>query len=45
VFDAIDELPRVFDFVATREERGVAAHGIEQQTFVGLGEALPKLVP
>ncbi len=34
-----------FDFVAPRKERSVAAHRIEQQTFVGFRARLPKDVP
>src|ERR1041385_3498347 len=31
LLDAVDELPGVGDFVAAGEERGVAAHGVEEQ--------------
>src|SRR5262245_56909923 len=34
--DGIDERRRFFDLVATRKQRGVATHRIEQQTFVRL---------
>src|SRR6187431_407963 len=33
--DCIDEGPRLLHFVAPGEERGVAAHGVEQEALVG----------
>src|SRR3954452_11989831 len=33
-FDRIDERPRFFDFVPPGKERGVAAHRIQEQSFV-----------
>src|SRR5204862_6543702 len=37
--DRIDEGPLRLDLVGPREERRVAAHGIEDQSLVGLGRA------
>src|SRR6266704_3620668 len=34
IFDGIDEGPGFLDFISTREQRGIAAHRIEQQTLV-----------
>src|SRR5438045_3653072 len=34
LFDDVDERPRFFDFIAPREQGGVPAHRVEQQTFV-----------
>src|SRR5439155_4185120 len=34
VFDEIDERPRLLHFIVPRKQRGVAAHRVEQQTFV-----------
>ena len=36
-FDGIDEAPGFFDFITAGEESGVARHGVEKETFVGLG--------
>src|SRR5579883_2183705 len=35
VQNALDETPRGLDFIAAREQRLIADHAIEQQTFVG----------
>ena len=37
LFDLVDVAPCPFDLVAAGEERGVAAHGVEEETFVGFG--------
>src|SRR5437588_9072349 len=34
--DRIDDLPQGLDLIASREQRGVAAHGVEDQPLVGL---------
>src|SRR6266496_4672376 len=45
LLDDVDESPGFLDFVATRKQRGIAAHRIEQQPFVrfrtGFAEGRP----
>ena len=41
-FDEIDEAPGAFDFVAAGEEGGIAAHGIEEEAFVGFRGGFPE---
>ena len=36
-FDRSDDLPLGLDFVASREQRRIAAHRVEQQRFIGRG--------
>src|SRR5450755_905144 len=40
LFERVDKGPRFFDFVAPREESGVAAHRIEQQALIRFGTRL-----
>src|SRR2546423_9697415 len=37
VLDDVDERPRLFDFVPARKQRRIAAHRIEQQSFISFG--------
>ena len=40
--DGVDKFPSLLDLVAAGEECGIAAHGIEQKAFVGLGRGFSK---
>src|SRR5262249_53451955 len=42
IFDWVDERPRFFDFIAARKQRRVAAHRVEEQTFIRFRASLAK---
>src|SRR2546421_361610 len=42
IFDQVYELPCLLDFIAAREERGVAAHRVKQEALVGFGARFAK---
>ena len=37
--NGVNPFPRLFYFVAANEQRPDATHGLQQQTFIGIGRA------